>query len=243
MAEGVSLGPHIAAIRRTFTEARDYAPSILFIDEIDSIGSREKLAGDSNGIYQTEVVNAVLEQIQGLDPAAPVVVIGATNNEDSVDPALRRAGRLDRVIRIPRPEQRGARPHLPLLHRVRWARALPLDPALDTVALGRLSVGLTGADVERIVRGASRRARKARRPMSQTDVIDEITEQAAAAPRPILRPDAGRHRAHGDPRGRPRARALPQRIEGRRHRLRDRRPAGRTARSASSSRCRTSAST
>ena len=54
-------------------------------------------------MYQTEVVNAVLEQIQGLDPAAPVFVIGATNNEEGVDPALRRAGRLDRVIRIPRP--------------------------------------------------------------------------------------------------------------------------------------------
>ena len=103
MAEGVSLGPHISAIRRTFSEARDYAPSILFIDEIDSLGSREQFAGDNNSVYQTEVVNAVLEQIQGLDPTAPVFVIGATNHEDNVDPALRRAGRLDRVIRIPRP--------------------------------------------------------------------------------------------------------------------------------------------
>jgi ATP-dependent Zn protease len=176
MAEGVSLGPHIMAIRKTFTEARDYAPSILFIDEIDSIGSREKFSGDNNSIYQTEVVNAVLEQIQGMDPTAPVFVIGATNNEDGVDPALRRAGRLDRVIRIPRPNS-AALDHIYRYYIAALDSSIPVDPALDTLALGKLSVGLTGADVERMVRGAARRARKAGRAMSQTDVIDEITKK------------------------------------------------------------------
>lgn len=176
MAEGVSLGPHIAAIRRTFSEARDYAPAILFIDEIDSIGSRENFAGDHNSIYQTEVVNAVLEQIQGLDPAAPVFIIGATNHEESVDPALRRAGRLDRVIRIPRPNS-AALDHIYRYYIAGLGSGIPLDPGLDTLALARLSVGLTGADVERIVRGASRRARKSGRGLSQTDVIDEITNK------------------------------------------------------------------
>ena len=61
-----------------------------------------------------------------------------------------------------------------------------MDPALDTLALGKLSVGLTGADVERIVRGAARRARKVGRPMSQTDVMDEITQQAARLRVPTL---------------------------------------------------------
>ena len=176
MAEGVSLGPHIAAIRRTFQEARDYAPAILFIDEIDSLGSREKFEGDRNSVYQTEVINAVLEQMQGLDPEAPVVVIGATNHEDAVDPALRRAGRLDRVIRIPRPNS-AALGEIYRSYIEKLGPEVALDPGLDTKALGKLSVGLTGADVERIVRGASRRARKARRAMSQTDVIDEITNK------------------------------------------------------------------
>jgi ATP-dependent Zn protease len=176
MAEGVSLGPHIAAIRRTFTEARDYAPSILFIDEIDSIGSREKLEGDRNALYETEVINAVLEQIQGLDPNAPVFVVGATNNEDGVDPALKRAGRLDRVIRIPRPNS-AALNSIYQDYLAKLGPDVPVDPGLDTLALGKLSVGLTGADVERIVRGAARRARKAGRPMSQHDVMDEITNK------------------------------------------------------------------
>jgi MoxR-like ATPase len=176
MAEGVSLGPHIAAIRRTFTEARDYAPSILFIDEIDSIGNREKLKDDRNNLYQTEVINAVLEQMQGLDPAAPVIVIGATNYEGGVDPALRRAGRLDRVIHIPRPNS-AALDHIYQHYLAELGSSVMIDPQLDTVVLGKLSVGLTGADVERIVRGAVRRARKAGRPMSQADLIDEITNK------------------------------------------------------------------
>ena len=176
MAEGVSLGPHIQAIRRTFDEARDYAPSILFIDEIDSIGNRERFAEDKNSLYQTEVVNAVLEQMQGLDPAAPVFVIGATNHENMVDPALRRSGRMDRVIRIPRPNS-DSLDHIYRHYLGALGSGIAIGKDVDTRALGRLSVGLTGADVERIVRGASRRARKARRSMSQTDLMDEVTNK------------------------------------------------------------------
>jgi hypothetical protein len=176
MAEGQSLGPHIQAIRRTFAEARAFAPAILFIDEIDSLGSREEFGGDRNSIYQTEVVNAVLEQMQGLDPAAPVFVIGATNHEERVDPALRRSGRLDRVIRIPRPNSES----LDQIYRHYLAALGPgiaIGPDVDTSVLAGLSVGLTGADVERIVRGAVRRARKAGRAVGQADVLGEITNK------------------------------------------------------------------
>ena len=176
MAEGVSLGPHIQAIRKTFAEARQYSPSILFIDEIDSLGSREQFANDQNSIYQTEVVNAVLEQMQGMDASAPVIVIGATNNENGVDPALRRSGRLDRVIRIPRPNSDG----LDYIYRYHLAELGPSAPVggdVNTRTLGKLSVGLTGADVERIVRGAARRARKQGKPISQVDLIAEITNK------------------------------------------------------------------
>jgi len=179
MAEGGSLGPHIQAIRKTFSEARDYAPSILFIDEIDSLGNREQFAGDHNSVYQTEVVNAVLEQMQGLDPTAPVFIIGATNYLERVDPALLRSGRLDRVIRIPRPNS-DSLDHIYRHYLAALGNGTALDPGLDTKALAGLSVGLTGADVERIVRGAARRARKATRAVGQTDVIDEITNKPRA---------------------------------------------------------------
>jgi hypothetical protein len=167
------LGHHIAAIRRTFAEARAYAPSILFIDEIDSLGSREGLGGDRNSQYMTEVINAVLEQMQELDPDAPIFVLAATNHEDRVDPALRRSGRLDRMLRIPRPN----RAALVQIYQQYLSRAGALDPALDFVAVAGLSLGLTGADVERVVRGATRRARREGRPIQQHDLIAEITNK------------------------------------------------------------------
>lgn len=176
MAEGGSLGPHIQAIRRTFSEARNYAPSILFIDEIDSLGSREQFSRDNNSVYQTEVVNAVLEQMQGMDPTAPVVVIGATNNEGAVDPALLRSGRLDRVIRIPRPNSE-ALDHIYRYHLGQLGVGVAVGRDVNSRMLGKLSVGLTGADVERIVRGAARRGRKGRRAISQVDLTDELTNK------------------------------------------------------------------
>ena len=91
------LDVHLRAMRADFNEARRYAPSILFIDEIDSVGSRERLSGP-NAQYQTEVINALLEQLQGFHAHEPVVVVAATNNAEMVDPALRRAGRLDQTI-------------------------------------------------------------------------------------------------------------------------------------------------
>jgi hypothetical protein len=169
-----SLPEHIMAIRKTFAEARRYAPSILFIDEIDSLGNREQFTGQ-NASYNTDVVNAVLEQIQGLDAEAPIFVLGATNHEDRVDPALKRSGRMDRVIRIPRPNSE-ALSHI-YGHYLGSLTGGQLDPAINLAALGRLSVGLTGADAERIVRGAARRARKNGGSVSQADVIAEITNK------------------------------------------------------------------
>lgn len=167
------LGDHIRAIRADFAEARRYAPAILFIDEIDSIGSRQNFSGP-NAQYSTEVVNALLEQIQGLDEDAPVFVIAATNHPDRVDPALRRAGRLDRVVSIPYPNvealdaifQFYLRPH---------GEAGQVDAGVDTHVLGAMAFGLTGADVELFVRGAARRARRRGGPITQADLVAEIT--------------------------------------------------------------------
>ena len=97
-----ALDSHLRAMHADFAEAQRYAPAILFIDEIDSIGSRDQLGGQ-NAVYQTEVINALLEEIQGIEATGNVIVIGATNYLDRVDPALRRAGRLDQVVEIPLP--------------------------------------------------------------------------------------------------------------------------------------------
>jgi ATP-dependent Zn protease len=167
------LDSHLRAIRADFAAARRYSPAILFIDEIDSIGNRELLSG-SNAVYQTDVINALLEEMSGFDSSSPIVVIGATNFPERVDPALRRAGRLDRTVTIPYPSIQSLvaifkfylKPYLD-------SGALAQD--IDFKVLSELSFGYTGADVDLFVRGAARRARKAARAIMQRDLIDEIT--------------------------------------------------------------------
>ena len=170
-----ALDAHLRAMRADFNEARRYAPAILFIDEIDSIGSRDNL-GDSNSFYQTEVINALLEEIQGISNTESVIVIGATNYVDRVDPALRRAGRLDQVVEIPRPNIDGLAQIFD--HYLKnYFLGSGDETDIKTRALAELAFGLTGADVEFFVRGAARRARREGRAMSQLDLVAEITRR------------------------------------------------------------------
>ncbi len=143
------LDAHLRAMRADFAEARRYAPAILFLDEIDSIGNRETLQGHS-AQYQTEVVNAMLEQVQGIVSNGSVILVGATNYPEKVDPALRRAGRLDQIVTIPLPNIDG-------LERIFEYHLAQLDdatvgPDVDPRVLAVLAFGLTGADVEFFVR-------------------------------------------------------------------------------------------
>lgn len=170
-----ALDQHLRAIRASFSEARRYAPAILFIDEIDSIGNRETLSGH-NAIYQTEVINAVLEQVQGMDENAPVILLAATNFLEKVDPALQRAGRLDQVVHVPLP-------NVPALEQI-FAYHLRVHRAAGQVAtdvdekqLATLTFGSSGADVEFFVRGAARRARKTARSINQADLLAEVTRR------------------------------------------------------------------
>jgi ATP-dependent Zn protease len=169
------LDAHLRAMKADFTEARRFAPSMLFIDEIDSIGSREQLSGQ--GVqYQTEVINALLEQVQGFDASAPVIVIGATNYVEKVDPALRRAGRLDQTVQIPLPNIEGLQRIFEYyLKKYRGDDEVGAD--VEERQLAELAFGLTGADVEFFVRGASRRARRESRKISQADLLAEVTRR------------------------------------------------------------------
>jgi ATP-dependent Zn protease len=187
---GGHLGEHLSAMRADFAEARRYAPAILFIDEIDSIGSRETFTGQNAG-YQTQVVNALLEHIQGIntaEDAEPVIVIGATNYVENVDPALRRSGRLDQVVQLPRPNIVALEQMFDsYLKTHRKEKNVAKD--VETRTLAELSWGLTGADVERFVRGAARRARRASRKITQEDLVAEITQRPR---RPDSAPQLGK---------------------------------------------------
>jgi ATP-dependent Zn protease len=170
-----ALDAHLRAMRADFAEAHRYAPAILFLDEIDSIGSRENLT-DTNALYQTEVINALLEEIQGINTTDSVIVIGATNYLERVDPALRRAGRLDQIVEIPLPNVDSLQ-HIFTYYIAQYEADGGEVADIDARALAQLTFGLTGADVESFIRGAARRARHEDRPVGQIDLVAEVTRR------------------------------------------------------------------
>lgn len=185
---GNGLDDCINLMSATFSQARQQAPTIMFIDEIDSIGNRENFTGH-NASWNTAFLDALLTELDGFDERERVVVIGATNFSENVDNALRRAGRLDRTIRLQRPDAVA----LAAMYR-HVLSAYPNQLGSDEAALRECassSLGLTGADVEVIVRGARRRARlDGNRPIAKTDVLKEIYRIPPDAERRPLSADA-----------------------------------------------------
>lgn len=161
------LGDMLAAMRKSFDDARRQAPAILFIDEIDSVGDRSQFSGHNHS-YNLQVVNAFLEALDGIEGRNGVVVVGACNDPDAIDPAIRRPGRLDRLIRVELPDAAA----LQKIFRVHLGPDHLGD--IDLAAVARMVLGASGAEVEQLVRGARRHARTERRPMIIDDLIKEI---------------------------------------------------------------------
>jgi len=163
------MGDLLKAMRAAFDAAKRDAPCILFIDELDSFGDRERLSG-KNENYEREVINGFLECLDGIGGREGVVVIGATNHPDLIDPAIRRPGRLDRHVVIPLPDLE-ARKGI-LRHHLR--DALPDTDLTD--AADRLE-GASGAVIEQAVRDARRRARTDRRAMVNEDLLASLPKR------------------------------------------------------------------
>lgn len=137
-------------LRDTFKEAQENAPSIIFIDEIDSIApKREEVSGD----VEKRVVSQLLTLMDGLASRGKVVVIGATNRPDALDPALRRPGRFDREIEIGIPDKTG-RSDILQIH----TRGMPLTEDVDLESLSKVTHGFVGADLEAVCKEAAIRA-------------------------------------------------------------------------------------
>ncbi|WP_428401503.1 CDC48 family AAA ATPase [Methanocrinis sp.] len=137
-------------LREIFEEAEEEAPSIIFIDEIDSIApKREEVTGE----VERRVVAQLLAVMDGLESRGKVVVIGATNRPDALDQALRRPGRFDREIEIGVPN-REARLEVLQIH----ARGMPLDEDVDLEKLADITHGFVGADIAALAREAGMRA-------------------------------------------------------------------------------------
>jgi transitional endoplasmic reticulum ATPase len=137
-------------LRRIFDEAQANAPAIIFIDEIDSIApKREEVVGE----VEKRVVSQLLTLMDGLKERGKVIVIGATNRPEALDPALRRPGRFDREIEIPPPDKR-ARREILAVH----TRNMPLAEDVDLDKIADVTHGYTGADIAALVKEAAMNA-------------------------------------------------------------------------------------
>ncbi|CCF18704.1 Putative cell division protein precursor [Pseudorhizobium banfieldiae] len=156
------LNDFLKAMNFSFDEAASKAPCILFIDEIDAFGDRA--VDDHNADYKRQAINGFLELLDGFNRRTGVVVVGATNLPSKLDPAIKRAGRLDKHIPIPLPNAE-ARSHI-----FRFHSGLDIPTAHREQFL-RSTQGMAGADIQQLVRDARRRARRASRPLEVDDVV------------------------------------------------------------------------
>lgn len=137
-------------LREVFKEAEQNAPSIIFIDEIDSIApKREEVSGD----VEKRVVSQLLTLMDGLKSRGKLVVIGATNRPNALDPALRRPGRFDREIEIGIPDDRG-RLEILQIH----TRGMPLTEDVNIESIAKVTHGFVGADLEALSKEAAMRS-------------------------------------------------------------------------------------
>jgi transitional endoplasmic reticulum ATPase len=156
-------GESEARLREIFKEAKEKAPSIIFIDEIDSIApKREEVTGE----VERRVVSQLLSLMDGLEGRGKVIVIAATNRPNAIDPALRRPGRFDREIEIKVPDKRG-RLEILQIH----ARNMPLDTDVDQDKIAGVTHGFVGADLEYLCKEAAMKC--LRRLLPELNLQDE----------------------------------------------------------------------
>lgn len=159
------LGDLIKAMRAEFASAIDKAPSILLLDELDSIGDRSTFTGEY-APYSIQVVNALLEALDGSANRDGLVVIGATNFPEKIDTAIRRSGRLERHVKIGMPSSGD---------RIVILAQMLEDPDFpDLSLLGPQTEGMSGADLARMVRDAKKRARREDRDVTVADLISQL---------------------------------------------------------------------
>ncbi|MDH3766171.1 MAG: CDC48 family AAA ATPase [Nitrosopumilus sp.] len=160
---GKHYGESEERIREIFTQAEENAPSIIFIDEIDSIApKRDEVSGE----VEKRIVSQLLTLMDGMKSRGKVVVIAATNRPDSIDPALRRPGRFDREIEIGIPDDEG-RFDILSIH----TRGMPIEEKVDLKQISKVTHGFVGADLEVLAKEAAMRS--LRRILPEIDLDEE----------------------------------------------------------------------
>jgi len=169
------VGVGAARVRDLFKQARNKAPCIIFIDELDAIGKSRinNIAGGNDEREQT--LNQLLVEMDGFDGTSGLIILAATNRPDVLDPALLRPGRFDRQVLVDKPDLKGREAILKI-----HSKDVRLDPAVDLEVVARVTSGFSGADLANIVNEAALLAVRAGRKMVTQRDFDEAIEKTVA---------------------------------------------------------------
>jgi cell division protease FtsH len=172
------VGLGAARVRELFQQAKEKAPALVFIDEIDTIGKgRAGAAGAGFGAHdeREQTLNQLLVEMDGFDSQKGVIIMAATNRPDILDSALTRPGRFDRQVVVDRPDLRGREAILKV-----HARGVAMDPAVDLHVLAARTPGFTGADLANIVNEAALLAARAEKNSVTMDELEEAIDRVTA---------------------------------------------------------------
>ncbi|MFF9281084.1 ATP-dependent zinc metalloprotease FtsH [Streptomyces griseosporeus] len=185
------VGVGASRVRELFAEARKTAPSIIFIDEIDTIG-RARGGGASVGGHdeREQTLNQILTEMDGFSGSEGVIVIAATNRADILDPALTRPGRFDRVVQVSPPD-RGGREAILKIH----TRQIPLAGDVDLAQLAKTTPGMTGAELANLANEAALLAvKRGQDEVTRADLSDALEKVQLGAERALVMPLEERRR-------------------------------------------------
>ena len=185
------VGVGASRVRELFAEARKVAPSIIFIDEIDTIG-RARGGGSGMGGHdeREQTLNQILTEMDGFSGSEGVIVIAATNRADVLDPALTRPGRFDRVVMVSPPD-RGGREAILAIH----TREIPLAEGVDLAQVARTTPGMTGAELANLANEAALLAvKRQQEQVTQGDLSEALEKVQLGAERPLVMPEEERRR-------------------------------------------------
>ena len=171
------VGRGAAKVRDLFKQAKEKAPCIVFIDEIDTIGKKRDGGGFSGNDEREQTLNQLLTEMDGFDNHKGIVVLAATNRPDSLDPALLRPGRFDRQVTVDRPDVKG-REQILRVH----AENKPMDEDVKFEKLAQMTVGFTGADLANLLNESALLAARRHRSVISMDEVEESMERVIAGP-------------------------------------------------------------
>lgn len=184
------VGVGAARVRDLFRQAREQAPAIIFIDEIDSIGRSRGQYAFGGAAEQEQTLNQILSEMDGFSSKEGIIVLAATNQPDVLDKALLRPGRFDRRIIVNLPDKKG-REAILRVH----TRSVPLDGAVVLEDIAAFTPGFSGADLKNLVNEAALlAARKQREAVQQQDFVDALEKIVLGPERPLLLSEEDRRR-------------------------------------------------